>query len=371
MRSYETIVSRDEGVLVSDLLTSVARLIDVPSVSRNEGAIADFVEDALRAISGLSVERIGDNVVARTENAQKARIVLGGHLDTVVASGNERAVIDGDTCSGCGATDMKGGLAVMLALAGAQLPSPLDVTYVFYACEEIARVESGLSAIAERRPELLVGDVAVLLEPTGGVLEAGCQGVLRATITLGGVRAHSARPWEGSNAIHRLGAILKVIGTFAERTPVLEGCEYHETLQAVHVGGGVATNVVPDEASVTVSFRFAPDRSPADAECEVLGTFGPWLDTDLGDHLEIDEIAPAAPPALDNAALSFLVEASGRAPRAKLGWTDVAFFAERGIPAANFGPGNPALAHGPFEKVERAELDFSYGALRALLTRGI
>jgi succinyl-diaminopimelate desuccinylase len=362
---------RNERLVVSDLLATVARLVDIPSVSRDERAIADVVEAELRAIGGLSVERIENNVVARTDNVNRSRIVIGGHLDTVVASGNGKAVIDGETCSGCGSTDMKGGLAVMLELAAAQLASAVDVTYIFYACEEIARAESGLLAIAKHRPELLFCDAAVLLEPTGGILEAGCQGVLRATVTLGGTRAHSARPWVGTNAIHRLGALLSLVTSFPERMPVLEGCQYHESLQAVHVKGGVAQNVVPDEASITLSLRFAPDQSADDAEETLRGFLGSYLDATKGDHLAIDEVAPGAPPALENAAFSFLIEESGQGPRAKLGWTDVAFFSERGIPAANFGPGDSELAHGPFERIGRDELEAAYATFSGLLMRGI
>jgi succinyl-diaminopimelate desuccinylase len=265
---------------------------------------------------------------------------------------------------------MKGGLAVLLELARSQASSAVDATYVFYACEEVARRHSGLKVIERERPDLLAGDAAILAEPTGGRVEAGCQGVLRALVTVRGRRAHVARPWVGINAVHRLAGVLVAVAGFAERRPVLDGCEYRETLQAVGVEGGVAGNVVPDEARLSLSHRFAPDRDAGQALAALEELLGPTLDPALGDRLELEESAPAAPPMLGHPLLAGLVASSQRSPRAKVGWTDVAFFAERGVPAANYGPGDPLLAHTPNEHVERSELETVYASLAHLVAAG-
>ena len=352
---------------MSDLFALTSEIVDIPSVSHDEAAIASFVERALSQVEGLEVVRIGDNVIARTELGRNERVVLAGHLDTVPAAGNEHARIDGDRLYGLGSADMKGGVAVALALARRPWAPRYDLTYVFYACEEVGRKESGLAVVDEERPDLLVGDAAILLEPTSAVVEAGCQGVMRLVLTTQGRRAHVARPWMGENAIHRLGAALVRVASFEERRPVLDGCEYRESLQAVRVEGGVAGNVVPDRAVAELSHRFAPDRETTAAFAAIEQLVGPALDPSLGDSLDIWEVDDPAPPSLDHPVLSALVERSGAPPRAKLGWTDVSYFAGKGIPAANFGPGDPQLAHRPDEFVTRADLERVHATLFALL----
>jgi succinyl-diaminopimelate desuccinylase len=354
---------------VADLLNETAELISVSSISHHEAELADLVETRLRALPHLTVERLGNNVVARTNLGHSSRVILGGHLDTVPANGNATPRIVGDRLSGLGASDMKGGLAVMLALADNAAPPALDVTWVFYVAEEVARVHNGLLAIDARRPDLLQGDVAILGEPTGGYIEAGCQGVLKATVTFGGTRAHSARPWMGVNAIHRMGSTLQTLQTYEARRPIIDDCQYREAIQAVKVEGGVAANVVPDGATVTLNHRFAPDRDVARAEVALRELIEPLLDPSKGDHFEVIDSSPAAPPGLDHPLLRQLVEATGVPPRAKLGWTDVAFFAERSIPAVNYGPGDPELAHTAGEWVSRQELDRAYRTLVRLLYR--
>lgn len=348
-----------------DLLAMTAQLVGVPSVSRREAALADVIEGELRTRPWLEVVRLGDNVVARTSLGRPARLVLAGHLDTVPPSASADPRLDGDVLFGLGSADMKGGLAVMLALADLEATA-CDLTLVFYAREEIARAESGLLEIAATDPELLSGDAAVLLEPTGAAVEAGCQGVVKARLTLRGRSAHVARPWMGSNAIHRLGPVVERVLAFGDRRPVVDGCEFRESLQAVQVAGGRAGNVVPDEASLLLVYRFAPDKDEAGALATLEGHLRPVLGE--GDGFVLEDAAPAAPPSLSHPFLEALVAATGRPPGAKLGWTDVAFFAERGVPAANFGPGDSLLAHGPDERVERADLDAVYAALAALVT---
>jgi succinyl-diaminopimelate desuccinylase len=295
-------------------------------------------------------------------------VVLAGHLDTVPANGNQTPTLTGDRVAGLGAADMKGGLAVMLDLAERLEAPVVDVTYIFYVGEEVARVHNGLLALEAVRPDLLAGDAAVLGEPTSARLEAGCQGTLRVAVTLRGTRAHTARPWMGENAIHRLGPILDLVARYEPRRPTLDGCEYREALQAVAVSGGVASNVVPDEAVLTLNHRFAPDRDDTVAEALLRELLAPALNLDRRDELVVVDAAPAAPPALEAPLLRRLLSASGEPPRAKLGWTDVAFFSERGIPAVNFGPGDPELAHTAGEWVGRDELEQASKVLFLLLS---
>lgn len=353
---------------MTDLLALTAELVDIPSVSWEERAIADRLESELRAVDGLAVDRVGDNVVARTRLDRPMRLLLAGHTDTVPVNGNGTAVLDGDRLTGVGSADMKSGLAVMLELARRVAEPAVDVTYVFYAREEVAFEHSGLLELERARPDLLEGDAALLGEPTDGALEAGCQGTMRVRIVLRGERAHTARPWMGRNAIHRAGALLASLDAYDGRRPVLDGCQYREALQAVKVGGGVAGNVVPDEVELLVNHRFAPDRSAAEAEDHVRSVLAPHVEPD--DTVEVVEVAPGAAPGLSHPLLRALVERHAVPVRAKLGWTDVAFFAARGVPAANFGPGDSEVAHTAGEWVSRGQIDRVHAALADLLSRG-
>jgi succinyl-diaminopimelate desuccinylase len=350
---------------VTDLLAATAELMAIPSLSRQEGRIADYVEAALRRLSGLEVIRVGDNVVARTALGRPRRLVLAGHLDTVPPKDNASPVTEGETLWGLGSADMKGGLAVMVDLAASISRPACDVTYVFYVAEEIARSYNGLLALAAARPELLRADAAIVCEPTNAVVEAGCQGVAKLEVVLTGRRAHVARPWAGLNAVHRLAPLLAVIAAWPGRDVLVEGCLYRESLQAVAVSGGVASNVVPDEVVLELNYRFAPDRSAAEAGGSVQEILAPWMEE--GDRFRLTDSAPAAPPSLHHPLLSALVTAAGGTVSGKLGWTDVAFFAERGIPAANFGPGDPELAHSAGENVTRQSLERARSVLGGLL----
>ncbi len=353
---------------MSDLLARTAELVDIASVSHHEQALADHVQARLAARPGLAVERVGDNVVARTALGRPWRLVLAGHLDTVPANGNAASRIQGDVVWGLGASDMKAGLAIFLELAEHVDEPAVDLTYVFYAGEEVEARFSGLGHLAAVRPELLAGDAAILGEPTGAVIEAGCQGTMRLVLELAGRRAHAARPWMGVNAVHRLGPVLALAAGYDGRRPVLDGCEFAETLQAVAVEGGVAGNVVPDRARLTLNHRFAPDRTPRQAETDLGELLAPVLGPD--DRLEVVDVAAGARPALDHPLLQALLHRSGLVVRAKLGWTDVARFASLGIPACNLGPGDPTLAHHPDERVERSALEATYAALVDLVGVG-
>jgi succinyl-diaminopimelate desuccinylase len=303
-------------------------------------------------------------VLARTDLGRPERVVLAGHLDTVPIADNVPSRLVDGVLHGCGTADMKSGVAVMLRLAqlvgAGELDPRTDLTWVWYDCEEVEAVRNGLGRLARTRPDALRGELAVLLEPTDAVVEGGCQGTLRVRITLSGVRAHSARSWLGSNAIHAAAPVLTRLADYQPRTVDVDGLSYREGLNAVWIGGGVAGNVVPDECTVTVNFRFAPDRSEADALAHVRDVFA-------GFEVECLDSAPAARPGLDTAVAASFVAAVGGVPRAKFGWTDVARFGQLGVPAVNFGPGDPNLAHKPEEHVSVAQIhDVETALLRFL-----
>jgi succinyl-diaminopimelate desuccinylase len=347
--------------LFADAAQLTAQLVDIESVSGAEGPIADAIEAALRDLPHLSVARDGHAVVARTGLGRAQRVILAGHIDTVPVAGNLPSRAASGVLHGCGAADMKAGVAVALRLA-ATVPEPArDVTYVFYDCEEVEAERNGLLRLSRRHPELLAGDFAVLMEPTGDVVEGGCQGTLRAEIRATGRRAHSARSWRGRNAIHEAGGILDVLRYYQPRQPEIDGLRYHEGLNAVAISGGVAMNVIPDECVVTVNFRFAPDRSAADAQAHVREVFADW-------DVRVTDVAGGARPGLAEPAAASFVAAVGGTPRAKLGWTDVARFDALGIPAVNFGPGDPQVAHARDEHVEIAAIAECEARTRSWLT---
>ena len=345
-------------------LPDVLRLVAIDSISRNEAALATLVFDELCSVEHLVVERVGDNVIARTEGFHAHRILVAGHLDTVPGDPS-LAIIEGGRLTGLGACDMKGSLAVMLELAKDTSKRTFDITWVFYAREEIARSESGLLEIAQLRPDLLQADAAIVAEPTGGAVEAGCQGTLRLGLTVQGLRAHTARPFTGRNAIHRLGAVINQVAQYEPRVAVVDGIAFTEQVQVVSVGGGIAPNVVPDSATLVLNHRVAPDRSLDQAVTAVREYLGDLLEDE--DVLEVLDWAPAAPPSLTHPVIQSLVAASGQPARAKVGWTDVATLHEMGIPATNFGAGDPLLAHRSDEFVTEAELEAFATTLRGLL----
>jgi succinyl-diaminopimelate desuccinylase len=335
-------------------LDDALTLVEIDSVSHNEAELASYIESELRTNPSLEVERIGDNVVARTTGMHATRLLVAGHLDTVPGDPT-RAAINGERLVGLGACDMKGSLSVMLDVAKDPTARPLEVSWIFYAREEITHAESGLLELAELRPDLLSADVAILAEPTGGVVEAGCQGSLRVNIELYGKRAHTARPFAGRNALHRLGFLLYRVASYEPRKVLIDGVAFTEQLQAVSVGGGVASNVVPDLANCTLNHRVAPDRSRDEAFQWLREFLGDCLDDD--DVIEVTDWSPGAVPSLDNDRLRALVELTNQSARGKMGWTDVATFVELGIPATNFGAGDPLLAHRSDEFVTKGELD--------------
>ncbi len=347
----------------ADLLDLTAQLVGIPSVSQNEVEITDQIEQCLTRAEWLDVERLDNNLVARTSLGRGSRFVLAGHSDTVPGNQNEAPRIEGDTLWGLGSADMKGGLATILQLA-LTVPEPaVDVTYVFYSCEELTSGENGLELLFAERPDLVAGDAALLAEPTAAGIEAGCQGILQMEAVTEGRRAHTARGWLGVNAIHLMAPLLDAVAAYQGRRVIIDGCHFREGLQAVRISAGVADNVVPDRAVLRVNHRFAPDRTAeqaADHVREVLGE---------ADEVKVIECAPAAAPSLGHPILQALLAEAGGTYTGKLGWTDVARFAARGIPAVNFGPGDPVVAHTQGERVSRSDLERVYAVVRNVLLR--
>ncbi|MEU3185252.1 succinyl-diaminopimelate desuccinylase [Streptomyces sp. NPDC006923] len=342
-----------------------ARLVDFPSVSGEEKPLADAIEQALRALPHLTVDRHGNNVVARTRLGRGERIILAGHIDTVPIAGNVPSRLDADgVLWGCGTSDMKSGVAVQLRIA-ATVPEPnRDLTFVFYDNEEVAAHLNGLGHLAEAHPDWLEGDFAVLLEPSDGQVEGGCQGTLRILLRMTGERAHSARSWMGSNAIHAAAPVLDRLAAYEPRRPVIDGLEYREGLNAVRIEGGVANNVIPDECTVVVNYRYAPDRGEEEALAHVREVFA---DCGVAD-LTVDDHSGAALPGLSHPAAAAFMAAVGGTAQPKFGWTDVSRFGGLGVPAVNYGPGDALLAHKRDERVAVERITHCEKRLRDWLT---
>jgi succinyl-diaminopimelate desuccinylase len=339
--------------LSADVVTLTQQLVDIPSVSHQEQEIADAVEAALAGLPHLTVTRRGHTVVARTDLGLGERVVIAGHLDTVPLNDNLPSRLEDGVLHGLGTCDMKGGDAVMLKLA-ADVPTPnRDLTFIFYEAEEVDAVHNGLRKLTESDPDLVRADFAILMEPSNAAVEAGCQGTMRVDVRTTGERSHSARSWKGVNAIHLAGPVLSRLNEYVARRPEIDGLTFHEGLNATGIRGGVAGNVIPDECVVEVNFRFAPDRSEADAEAFVRDFFE-------GYDVTVTDMALGAMPGLDRPAAKAFVDAVGGEVAPKFGWTDVAQFTRLGVPAVNFGPGDPMFAHKqdehvPAEHVERCE----------------
>ncbi|MFB6709351.1 succinyl-diaminopimelate desuccinylase [Streptomyces sp. NPDC056333] len=342
-----------------------ARLVDFPSVSGDEKELADAIETALRALPHLAVDRYGNNVVARTQLGRAERVVLAGHIDTVPIADNVPSRLDENgVLWGCGTSDMKSGVAVQLRIA-ATVPEPnRDLTFVFYDNEEVAAHLNGLGHVADAHPDWLEGDFAVLLEPSDGQVEGGCQGTLRVFLRTEGERAHSARSWMGSNAIHAAAPILGRLAAYEPRRPVIDGLEYREGLNAVRIDAGVANNVIPDACTVVVNYRYAPDRSAEEALAHVHEVFA-----DCGVvEFTVDDHSGAAMPGLSHPAAQAFMAAVGGTAQPKFGWTDVSRFGALGVPAVNYGPGDALLAHKRDEHVAVDRITHCEERLRSWLT---
>jgi succinyl-diaminopimelate desuccinylase len=340
-------------------------LCDIPSVSGNETPLADAIHAAVSALPHLEVFRDGDTIVARTTLGRDQRVAIAGHIDTVPINNNlptRDIVDDGEQYLwGRGTVDMKAGVAVQLVLAAELVAPRADITWMWYDHEEVDSNLNGLKRLSESRPDLFRADFAILGEPSNGEVEGGCNGTLRAIVRTRGVRAHSARSWVGENAIHKAAPILERLSRYRAHTIGVEGLDYREGLNAVSISGGIAGNVIPDLCEVEVNFRFAPSRSALEAEQHVRDVFD-------GFEVEIVDLAPGARPGLDAPLAREFVAAVGAEPRPKYGWTDVARFSALGVPAVNYGPGDPLLAHHDEERVPVAQIDAVARGLRAWLT---
>jgi succinyl-diaminopimelate desuccinylase len=355
-------MSLDTSLGVIELTEAIC---NIESVSGNETALADAIESALSAAGHLEVIRDGDAIVARTNLGRARRVVIAGHIDTVPIADNlpvSRRSIDGDEVLwGRGTVDMKAGVAVQLKLA-VELASPnVDVTWVFYDHEEVEASLNGLGRISRNRPELLEASFAVLCEPSSSQVEGGCNGTMRVEVRTSGVKAHSARPWMGENAVHKAADILTKLARNEPAEVEVDGLVYRESLNAVLISGGIATNVIPDETVITVNYRFAPSKSEAEA-------FDYLKDFFAGFEIEMMDSAAGARPGLDLPEAAAFVSATGSTAKPKYGWTDVARFSSLGIPAVNFGPGDPNKAHADDENVPVEQITSAFEALRKWLT---
>jgi succinyl-diaminopimelate desuccinylase len=359
-------MSLDLGLPVGEL---TRRLLEVESISGNEGPLADAVEEAFRRLPHLEVTRDGDAIIARTHLGKAERVAIAGHLDTVPLAEGLRIKVEGDTLWGRGAVDMKGGVAIILSLAASVVEPNRDVTWILYDHEEVADALNGLGRISRTNPELLKVDFAVLAEPTAGRIEGGCNGTLRVEVEVPGTAAHSARAWMGVNAIHQAAPVLDVLARYSPQVVMVEGLEYREGLNAVGLAAGIAGNVIPDRCTITINYRYAPDKTEEQAVAhvrEVLDGSGvEGLTMTVVDH------GASCRPGLNAPAARAFVEAitatGAGEPRAKVAWTDVARFGALGIPAVNFGPGDPDLAHSVGERVSIAEIEKVREGLRAWL----
>lgn len=347
--------------LETDVVELTRAICDIESVSGNEKALADAIETALRGYQHLQVTRDGDAIVAATSLGRENRFVIAGHIDTVPVANNLPTRSENGFLIGRGTVDMKAGVAVQLKLA-ATLTSPnADVTWIFYDHEEVDASLNGLGRLARNHPELISGDFAVLCEPSGAMIEGGCNGTMRIQITTRGQKAHSARPWMGKNAIHGSAEVLNRLVAYEPQEIEVDGLVYRESLNAVLISGGIATNVIPDEAVITANFRFAPSRSTDEAEQHLRELFD-------GFEVKVTDSSAGARPGLTLSAAQDFIAATGLEARPKYGWTDVARFSAMGIPAVNFGPGDPNKAHADDEAVAEAEIYFCESALRKWLT---
>jgi succinyl-diaminopimelate desuccinylase len=336
-------------------------LCDIESVSGDETRLADLIEAGLGDARHLSVERDGNVLVARTSLGRDERVVIAGHIDTVPVAGNLPCRVADGRIHGCGTTDMKSGVAVALRLAVSLDAPTRDVTWVFYDCEEVEADRNGLGRVAREHPDWVAGDFAVLMEPSDATVEGGCQGTMRVDVRLRGHRAHSARSWMGSNAIHAAAPVLARLASYTPAEVPIDGLLYREGLNAVGISGGVAGNVIPDECVVTVNYRFAPSKSEEQAADVVREVFD-------GFDVLVSDSAPGALPGLSQPAAAAFVKAIGKAPKPKFGWTDVSRFSALGVPAVNYGPGDPSLAHTREEWVDVAQIAEVEDRLRAWLT---
>jgi succinyl-diaminopimelate desuccinylase len=350
--------------LAGDVAELTRELVDIESVSGNEGQIADAIEQALSAYPHLSITRDGNAIVAKTNLGLAKQVVIAGHIDTVPVADNLPSKLMSfereQVIWGRGTVDMKAGVAVMAKLAAEVKEPVVDVVWVFYDQEEIEASKNGLGRLVRNHPELIKGSFAILCEPTAATIEGGCNGTMRVEIALSGIKAHSARPWMGSNAIHKLGGVLNILNAYIPEELEVDGLVFRESLNAVMVSGGIATNVIPDQASITLNYRFAPSRSVAEATNHLRTIFQDF-------EFTVVDSAAGARPGMNSPEAKAFVEAVQAPVNPKYGWTDVARFSEMGIPAVNYGPGDPNKAHADDENVPASQIYACEAGLRKFL----
>ena len=345
------------ATLADRLAARTLELVDVASESRDEAALAAHVAGVLRA-GGLDVLDLGDACVLARPAGRRPRTLLAGHLDTVPAQDNRPGRRDADRVHGLGASDMKGGLAVMveLALAGA------EVGVLFFPREELPFADTALTPLLEREPAELDVDVCFVMEPTDCAVHAGCLGNINARWTFRGRSGHSARPWLADNAIERAAAGITALAAQPANPVTFDGLEFVEVASVTRFAGGIAGNVIPDVAECHVNFRYAPGRTPGEAEArlaELCAGHG---------ELEVTGNAPSGAVAVTHPDVLRLIEVGGLEVAPKQAWTPVAELTAAGVPAVNFGPGSPAQAHRRDESVEVANLVRAYTVLEAYAT---
>jgi succinyl-diaminopimelate desuccinylase len=348
--------------LADSLAARTLALVDIRSESHAEQQATAHVLATLRA-GGVPVRDAGDSCVlaGTTERGERPLVLLAGHLDTVPAQGNWPGRRAHGRVEGLGASDMKGGVAVMLKLALAQPPASVDVGYVFFGREEVPAAEGALQPLLEREPGLREADLAIVLEPTANAVHAGCLGNINARWTFSGRSGHSARPWLADNAIERAARGVLALSSIEPEDVLLDGLRYRQVVSVTTIEAGVARNVIPGNARADVNFRYSPALDPDAAERLLRG----WCEPH--GELELLSSSRGVRPPLANPLVAGLAEATGAAVQPKQAWTPVADFAQFGIDAVNLGPGDPALAHRVDEHVEIDALVRCHETLEAFL----
>ncbi len=337
------------------LLNTLTWLVDIPSETGNEVVIRDAIAGRL---VGLPRQVVESSLVVGEPGPGK--VLLVGHTDTVPLQGHVGARVEADRVHGLGSTDMKGGLAVMVHLL--EDLGTERLVGVFYAGEEGPIAGNDLATILDTVPGLTSAEAGIVMEPTNREINAGCQGSVNATVSFLGEASHSARPWNGVNAITRAGEFLTMLDGLEPEVHPIEGLEFKEVVSVTRAAGGIANNVIPARFDLNVNYRFSPDRTTEEAIEHLRVLCEP------ADEFVVADTAPAAYPDMGHPLFQVLAESAGAAISHKQGWTDVAQLAQRGIPALNFGPGETALAHKPGESIAIADLDWAYDALYAVLS---
>lgn len=352
---------------MSDLIETTTWLVEIPSVTGDEAAIASAVADRLASTYAADeISRIGHSVVVGRRTGRPL-VLLVGHLDTVPSQGAPPPYVDGDRLYGLGTCDMKGGVAVMLHLLESPeiIDGPFDAVGVFYDGEEGPSDGNGLEPVLEQLEWLSSAELAIVLEPSDSEIQLGCNGTLNATVEFHGKSSHSARPWWGENAVTKAGEWLSTLHTRAPESVIIDGLEYREVMSVTMASGGIARNIIPDRFTLNLNYRFSPERTIDEAIEQLMAV------CDVADSVNVVDAAPAGPVERDHPLVARLHEVSGAPFAAKQGWTDVARFGTRGVLGVNFGPGETSRAHQSDESLRISDVDDTYRALYELLSSAV